>query len=251
MLRHFSKFVFLAGIVALSVVVFKAAAPFEFPDTRFPLDKGDKKKVNEIGATQTFKSSRDGLSNIQILFGGAQIKEGGKLSIDLLDSDCREKIAEMEQFTRSLGSDDVFRFSFPTIWDSKGKLFCLAIRFAPEEDSQEAAVFTVPNTIPEDAPELSIGGKRYLDRSLAFRPVYKNRTMLDNLVELNQRMSQYKPAFLKGTWLAAIAILSIGCSFGFLILSVLLLSKKDAPDSNEPSEEATPDNTTDTTRQNS
>ena len=65
------------------------------------------------------------------------------------------------------------------------------------------------------------------NESLSFRPVYRNKTLLADFVELNQRMSQYKPWFLKSVSLGGITLLSIGLTFAFLILAITRDSAKE------------------------
>ena len=216
------------GIIVLfaAMVVGNLRHQWGFPDTRFPLEKGEKVKLDAIGATQTFLASRNGLSGVNILFGGSQIKNGGTLSLALLDANCQKKISETTTFVTSLGADDAIRFPFAAIPDSQGKTFCFTAQFAPKEGSKKAALFVIPNTLPNEVLSLSLNGTVRPNESLSFRPIYQNKSLIADLVELDQRISQYKPWFLKGTLLANIVLLSIGLTFGFLILAVMLTSKK-------------------------
>lgn len=227
MFQSRSQKIFLISIVASAAIVLaNLARQWGFPDTRFPLEKSEKVRLDGTGATQTFVASRDGLSGINILFGGSQTKNGGTLSITLLDASCHGKIFERKGFTTSFETENSFRFSFPLIADSKGKTFCLATQFAPAKGSKKAAVFVTANTLSEEALSLSLNGEARPGESLSFRPVYRNETFFADFIELIQRMSQYKPWFLKGALLAGIALLSIGLTFGFLIFSITLASKE-------------------------
>ena len=227
MFQSRSQKIFLISIVASAAIAFaNLARQWGFPDTRFPLEKSEKVRLDGTGATQMFVASRDGLSGINILFGGSQTKNGGTLSITLLDASCHGKIFERKGFTTSFETENSFRFSFPLIADSKGKTFCLATQFAPAKGSKKAAVFVTANTLSEEALSLSLNGEVRPGESLSFRPVYRNKTFLADFIELIQRMSQYKPWFLKGAFLAGITLLSIGFTFGFLMFSITLASKE-------------------------
>ncbi len=227
MFPHRSQKIFVGAIVVFSALVLTSLGrQWGFPDTRFPLEKGEKVKLDGAGVTQTFVASQNGLSGVNILFGGSQIKNGGTLRLTLFDADCQRKIAGTETFVTSLGADDAVRFPFAPISDSQGKTFCLTAQFTPKEGSKKAAVFIVPNALPEEAISLSLNGTLRPNESLSFRPVYRNKTLGADLVELDQRISQYKPRFLKGIFLASIAILSVGLTFGFLIFAVIFPSKK-------------------------
>ena len=219
--RLSSKTVFLASIAVLTILVFvNLQRQIGFPDTHFPLEKGEKIKMEEAGAVQTFIASRNGLSGVNVLFGGSSIKEGGTLSLSLLDETCAKTLREEKRFITTLNADNSTDFSFSRIPDSAGKTFCFKTNFDPEKGSKKAAIFTIPNTLPDEKRVLSINGEARPGESLALRPVYRNGGFFADLVELNQRISQYKPWFLKGAFLATIVILSIGLSFAFLFLAV-------------------------------
>ena len=55
------------------------------------------------------------------------------------------------------------------------------------------------------------------DQSLSMRTVYRNATLWQDLGELNDRISQYKPWFLKDFFIGTIATL-------FVILSTTLIA---------------------------
>ncbi|MFZ1735426.1 MAG: hypothetical protein WAU31_00625 [Candidatus Moraniibacteriota bacterium] len=229
MFQSLSQKIFLVSIVGLTaIVIANIAHQWGFPDTRFPLEKSEKVKLDETGAMQTFIATRNELSGINILFGGSQTKNGGTLSIALLNASCQEKIIEQKGFTTSFDTENSFRFSFPPISDSKGKTFCLTTHFAPAKGSKKAAIFVTTNTLPQEALSLSINGEMRPNESLSFRPVYRNKTLLADFVEINQRISQYKPWFLKGITLAVITILSIGLTLIFLILAITKDSAKES-----------------------
>jgi len=235
------KTFFLVSTAVLTLLVFvNLQKQRGFPDTRFPLEKGTKVKLDAEGATQTFVASRNGLSGVNILFGGAQIKNGGTLSFALFDETCTRQLRKEQRFVDTLNADNSTAFLFSRIPDSLGKTFCLTFDFVPEKGSNKAAVFVIPNTLPHEKLFASINGEEYPGQSLAIRPVYQNGSVFADLAELDQRISQYKPWFLKGTFLAALASLSIGFSFAFLILAVFLRE-----------ENATHGSTPDTSRRNS
>jgi len=63
---------------------------------------------------------------------------------------------------------------------------------------------------------LSVNGEEKKNQSLAMRPAYRNENIFQDFIELNQRISQYKPFFLKHYFLWFIII-------GFIILSLTLI----------------------------
>lgn len=216
------------SIAILTVfIVFNVSQKWGFPDTRFPIKKGEKIKLDEAGATQTFVAQRSGLSGVNILFGGSSIKEGGTLSFAILDEHCKATLREEKRFTRTLNADNSTDFSFSPLSDSAGKTFCFKTNFTPEKGSKKAAIFIIPNTLPQEKLSLSINGESRPEKSLALRPVYRNTNLFADLAELNDRISQYKPWFLKDAFLGTFTFLSIGLSFGFL-LTVIASSKESS-----------------------
>jgi len=227
MKRPSSKTFFLISITVLTLLVFvNLRRQIGFPDTRFPLEKGEKIKMDAGGAVQTFIASRDGLSGVNILFGGSSIKNGGTLSFALLDETCQKTLREEQRFVTTLNADNSTNFAFDRISDSAEKTFCLTLNFAPEKGTSKAALFVIPNTLPQEKLALSINGENRPTESLALRPVYRSGSIVADLTELNQRISQYKPWFLKSAFLTVITVFSIGLSLGFLLIATVFSEKK-------------------------
>ena len=229
------KTVFLGSIIFFTVLIlWNLSKGWGFPDTRFPMEKGEKIKLDETGATQTFIANRNGLSGINVLFGGSSIKEGGTLSFAILDEHCEATLREEKRFVWTLNADNSTDFFFSSLPDSDGKAFCFKTNFAPEKGSKKAAIFSIPNTLPDEKLSLSINGELRPGESLALRPVYRNASLFANFVELNHRISQYKPWFLKEAFLGALITLSVGLSYAFLFFTLSFSSKEDATLDNTP-----------------
>ncbi len=212
-----SKIFFLTSTAVFTVLVaWNLSREWGFPDTSFPIEKSEKIKLDESGATQTFRASRNNLSGVSVLFGGSSIKNGGTLSLALLDETCRETLREEKRFITELNADNSIEFHFSRIPDSAGKIFCFKTSFAPEKGSKKSSLFAIPNALPNEKLSLTINGENRPGESLALRPVYRNESFFADLAELNRRISQYKPWFLKDAFLATITILSIGLSYAFL-----------------------------------
>lgn len=214
-------------IVLAGFVVRHISREWGFPDMRFPIEKGEKRKLHELGALQTIRSDRDGLSGLNVLFGGSSVKEGGKLSFRLLDESCAKTLHEETRFVDTIDSDTAMEFRFPRIPDSSGKRFCLSLSFDPQPGSKKAFLFTIPNTLPNDTPRLVVNGEERPGESLAIRPVYRNEHLGRDLIELTRRISQYKPWFLKDAMLAMIAAASIGLSFFFVFAVIFSTDTED------------------------
>lgn len=208
------KKIFLAFLAILVVVIFADLhAQWSFPDTHWPIEKAEKVKLRaEQPITQKFTAARDGLSRVKILFGNSDLGANGEMQLSVLDENCAELLRRVEIKTESLDSGNTLDFNFPRLPKSKDQTFCLQLATVGKKS---ANVFVVSNTLP-DNKSLVINDQELAGQALAMRPAYRNATLSQNLTELNQRISQYKPWFLKHFFLTAITL-------GFLLLSLLVI----------------------------
>lgn len=175
-----------------------------FPDSQIELEKGELVKLQpQDSLTQKFQANRDNLMTVQFLLRtpGIAFEKGDKVSMKLADENCEKTIRQGELASSYLASENLYEFKFPTIANSKDKTFCVIATFKPTKDTAKAIQFFNKN----DASGLSI------------RPAYVNNGVWQNLSELNQRMSQYKPWFLKHYFIGSIMLL-------FIILSISLVA---------------------------
>ncbi len=201
-------------ILLLGIIFFNFFKVWSFPDTAWPLAKGEKTKINsEI--IQKFTADRDGLARIKILFGDSDISPGGQFNLKIHEENCQNIIRETTLNIISLDSDNTVDFIFSQIKNSKNKTFCLRLSYAQKKGGKKANIFIADNSRPENK-FLSVNGAEKTGQSIAMRPAYKNNRLWQDFTELNQRVSQYKPWFLKHYCFDFII-------FGFLVLSVLLV----------------------------
>ncbi len=198
-----------------------------FPDSAWPLDKGERVTLS-AGATltQTFTSSRDHLRQIEILFGKFTLQGEDRLKLELRDSTCATPLAQTTLSDRSFDSEHTYAFVFDRIPDSQDQTYCLALLFTSDREIEkskaprlfidqraQAPAYTLTE---KDAPAQGIA-------PLAIRPGYSNASLLATLSELMNRISQYKPAFLKDGVLTVFAVLGLVLTF----LSLILLARED------------------------
>ena len=197
-------FLFLG--VLLLAIFFRFASLLYFPDSAIILQKGALQELTvEKPLTQKFTAQRAGLSQVEILLRtpGIKFENGDKVKAELSDENC-EIILRSGALEKSfLNSPNLYLFSFPRLSDSAGKNFCLKLTFLPQKKTaKNIQIFTMGEA--ENQP-------------LAIRMVYKNSYLWQDLRELNQRISQYHPWFLKNVFLSLII-------FGFVIISVLTVT---------------------------
>jgi len=214
------KNIFLFAIAFLVfIILLKFLSDWSFPDTSWPLEKGEKVKMETSQPlVQKFTASRDGLERIKVLFANSSLGDGGILEMKIYDETCSQLLRESSLKVTSLDSGNIIDFTFSRIPNSKDKSFCLNLAYKPQKGAKSANIFLLNNPSPQ-SQFLSLNGQERPGQSIAMRPAYQNSSLWQNIVELDRRMSQYKPWFLKSYYLLIIAFLFIF----FSILSVILL----------------------------
>jgi len=226
-------------IVGLFLITASFFRQLNFPDTKYILKKGQRVEIipGDI-LQQKFIANDNGLSNLKILFGGKPLAKGYTLDLILTDEDCTKELRRTTlRDKQKFNSKYLYDFKFSRIDDSKNKKYCLKIVYkttAENPKKKEVRLFTNnwQNTYDQQVnngvvKENGIILENYVltgktksqkdeqgDAPITFRPSYKNETILQDFQQLNQRMSQYKPWFLKGGYFVMIFL-------GGLILSTM------------------------------
>lgn len=193
---------------------------FYFPDSSPVLEKGTLIPLQPKEAlTQNFTANRDNLSKMEFLLRTPGIKPGDSLKIEIAEKDCQKIIRTGELQKTFLNSDNLYAINFSTISDSKGKTYCMKATFKPQQksDTKKLQLFTMDSKSVTSSLTNLTTGEVFSDKLLSMRPVYTNNHWWQDFSELNQRMSQYRPWFLKSIFLALIV-------FGFVIISILAIT---------------------------
>lgn len=210
---------FFIILIALVLITVRLVNLWSFPDTDWILKKGEKTALeSNYPLLQKFTAAKNNLSKIEILFSSSDIKPGGAILMEVLDENCSRILRKREMRATNLEAENTYAFRFSRIPDSQGKTYCLALSYSPFiENGKKAKVF-LANTSPTGSIALIIpDGEEIENKSLAMRPGYQKNTVWENIQAINQRISQYKPWFLKHYFLYAIVSL-------FVLLSLLLIT---------------------------
>lgn len=207
----------LLGISVL-LIFFRFSTLIAFPDAQ-TLDRDKVQKIYP-GETfsQQFTAKRDNLETIQFLLRTPGLKKSDAITMRLADETCTDTLREGTLAPAFLNSDNLYQFAFPRIEDSKGKRYCILLTFEEKNHSSKYLQFftTEQNDDVSLLMDADTGVPRN-DQSLSMRTVYRNATLWQDLGELNDRISQYKPWFLKDFFIGTIGIL-------FVILSTALIA---------------------------
>lgn len=210
----------LLGISVL-LIFFKFSTLIAFPESRIL----DRDKIQKIYPGQTFSqkfiAKRDNLDTIQILFRTPGIKDGDIMTAKIADETCSDTLREGNLEKPFLNTDNVYLFKFPRIEDSEGKKYCLRLSYRTSNDSTKYLRFF---TVAESDPSLlfmnSATNEALNGQALSLRTVYRNDSLWQDLCELNDRISQYKPWFLKDFFIGTIATLFVILSIAMIILLI-------------------------------
>jgi len=209
---------FSVFLILLTAISFKLISDWSFPDTAWKISKDSKAelKKEEDPVLQKFIANRDGLSQVEMLLGSAKIK--GEIEMKILDENCSNILREGKIKRTRFDSEKTYTFKFSQIENSKNKTFCFSIYFDGEKIGSKHPAIFVSNTQAPDGGSFKIpfSNEEIPNKSLSIRPGYQNLKWNENFTELNQRISQYKPFFLKHYYLWAISIT-------FIILSISLV----------------------------
>ena len=213
-----TKHVFLAifAILLLSIA-FQFFSLLSFPDSSIVLVKGDTVKLQpEDSLTQKFTANRDGLNKVEFLLRtpGIVFENKDVMKVQLLDENCQKPLREGVLKESFLNSGNLYEFPFSKVENSQNKIFCVIATFQPTKSSAKAIQFFTSDGPPRVDERLS--PRVEAGAQLSIRPVYVNDNVWQNLSELNQRISQYKPFFLRHIYLATFSIL-------FIVLSIVLV----------------------------
>jgi hypothetical protein len=222
-----SKQIFLLIFTILVLLIFaNFFSLLSFPESSIVLEKGDPaiKLPAEESLTQKFTANRDNLMKVEFLLRtpGIEFEKKYRVKMELADANCQKMIRTGELLESFLNSNNLYEFKFSEVKDSKDKTYCLIATFKPNNAKAKAIQFFVFENKPSEfLPENSTTQEKFAN-PLSIRPVYVNDNTWQDLTELNQRMSQYKPFFLKHYYLATISILFIILSIATVIILIIL-----------------------------
>ncbi len=224
----FQRFFFILCLFIALDLGYAFSRTLAFPDSAWPLDKGERITLTSgITLTQPFTSSRDHLRQIEILFGKFTLQGEDQLTLELRDRSCATPLAQTKLSKRSFDSEHTYAFIFDPIKHSQNQTFCLAVRFdseRPIEKSKAPRLFTDQRA---QAPSYSLIDTDVVTPGqlpAAIRPGYSHASLLATLNELVDRISQYKPGFLKDGVVATLAVLGL-----FLTCLTLILLAREQP----------------------
>lgn len=208
------RLLIILGVLLLAVFA-RFLSLVSFPESGGYLEKEETIKLHPgESLQQIITANQNNLSKLEIIIKSPGIKSPDKAKIELSDESCKEILRSGYLKPAFLDSKNLYEFWFDHIPDSSSKKYCLTVTFKPQKDNAKSLQFFW-RTKPEMSFSNISTGENFKDQALSVRLAYKSG-FFKNISELNKRISQYKPWFLKHYFLYFAA-------FGFLILSVFVV----------------------------
>ena len=225
--QHRSKILFTLFLFGCAWITVHFLSIFAIPESEY----------NFLGTTKTvslapgkpvmqyFTARQNNLNQIRVVTGKwNNIQHDEFVLFELADANCETAIAS-KKMTQSVQKQGAYTiFSFPIIPHSAGKKFCFRATFVANEPRTKGK----PALAATNNPDPKLNDRILVDtnknkicegQTLKLRPAYTNGSLLSNLHELLGRISQYKPALLKGWPIGTIFLLVI---FGSVALAGIL-----------------------------
>jgi hypothetical protein len=185
---------------------------------------GKTKKItlsSEAPVSQTFTARQNNLHQVRFVLGNAELYFGERIELRLADETCTHTIASRTLSREPTRQGAFTVFSFPAIANSQGQRYCfIATYFSPENRKGYKPYLSAtdePDPVFSDRTLTDTRKERvYAEQTLFLRPAYTSGSLASDAWQFIERLSQYKPAFLKG-W--PIVIL-----FGILFLGSITLA---------------------------
>ena len=199
-------------LIFIGIIFCKFFNTLTFSDSslNFEGDNGKQEKLYpNAQLIQKITATENNLNQIDISINKFSADFGEKIVLEVKDENCGKTIAQSKIDAFTWNSPGYEKFRFKTIPDSKDRIFCLKITYIPFRKEQDKKIYI--SSYPAEGSSYINTGKsieEQKNRTLKLKPAYENDSNWQNFSELSDRMSQYKPDYLKGTYLKTLFILS-------------------------------------------
>ena len=221
---YFTSKKILLTILGILVVLigYRFVVNVSFPDSSIVLEKGDLfRLLPKQSLSQTFTANRDGLHEIEFLLRTPGVRQGDTVDMTLADATCTGTLRAGTLDVPFLNSDNLYVFAFPRITDSAGKRYCVTATLHAGNKTTKYVQFFTTEADVLGAPLTDRSTETAMDgRALSMRPAYVNGSFAADMNELTERISQYKPAFLKGAIIATIAVAVAILSIALVVILI-------------------------------
>jgi len=190
------------GVMILALGFYLANLSFSAPSSCENSGKSTTFRLNDE-INQSFIAANENLSGISLKVAtGGKFYNLGSLGYSLEDRE-GNLLFSGSQSTLYLENDKDVNLPFPGVKLGKGQEYNLVLSYLSQPRSKISLWATEGDCYPGVLRSGSGNGK---SGDLIMHPRYSPGSFMGNLIELSQRLSQYKPFWLKG-WASAVAFL--------------------------------------------
>lgn len=210
----------LLGLILIGIG-WRFGHELSFRDSTIVFTKGEPVKILPGETiTQTFKPKSGTLTKLEFLVRNPEPKPSDRVTVTVADKTCETTLRETTLKPGYLDSDNLFVARFEPLPTASSEPLCAILTFDKKKYQSEFLRFFTHESTPASFLDLTLAGISQPGQSLALRPVYTYPTLSQNLSQLNDRISQYKPWFLKDGFLTFITLVFIGSTLTLLVLLI-------------------------------
>ncbi len=227
MLTKAQKILLGAFIIGLGSIILGFVSQLHFPDSDYNfIGKKDRARLTiDKPLAQVFTAEENGLSLVKVSIGGIDLWPSEALTFELRDESCTTILATDSWTPLELKPTNYTRFTFNRIADSAGKKYCVYIVYtSPYDRKSSDAPYINTSEFPGRSYTLVTKNKVYENETLQLRPAYTSGNWTSDIWRLTERMSQYKPEYIKG--LPLLMLITIVTAGGFLLGLWIILTKE-------------------------
>ncbi len=223
----FNHVLIAVSVILLVILFWKFTGLLSFPDSniQFEGESKQEKLYPHLPLIQKITATKNNFSQINVSLSKFSPKLGDEIVLEILDESCQNILAKSKINTLTWNKISYEKFSFKPISNSEGKVYCLQFIYIPFRKEQDKRAYVSSYASP-DASYTNTGNKKNSEeqknRTLGLKPAYKNGSNWQNVSQLVDRMSQYKPEFFKGYLLEIIFLLSLIFIISFACMIILI-----------------------------
>lgn len=232
-----SKTILFGFIAILALFCFYFLKNLAIPESQYNFLNKTKKITLHSGkpVTQTFTALENHLAQIRFAVDNLSFPREASLELTLLDATCSQTLHQQVLTSAPSRQGAYTLFSFSPIADSAGHSYCFRVLYTNHREKKGEK----PALLATDEPYQyfndriltdQFNEKSYPGQTLFLRPAYSSGSLIKDLAELENRLSQYKPGYAKG-WILTIGLIFLLGSIGLGSFIISLSESSDVPSS--------------------
>ncbi|PIP26516.1 MAG: hypothetical protein CO140_03275 [Candidatus Moranbacteria bacterium CG_4_9_14_3_um_filter_40_7] len=221
----FNHIVIILFLIFSGIILWQFFNFLSFADSALNF-KGDNKQEKfypNSPLIQKITAAENNFNQVNVSLSKFSPQLGDKIILEVADESCEKIMAESKRDMFSWRSPGYEKFRFPAIADSQDKTYCL--KFTHVLGKFKPAKKPYISAYPAEGSSYINTGKsmeEQKNRSLKLKPAYGRDSYRQNFSQLIDRMSQYKPDYLKSEFLITLFGLSLALIFFVSILIIFL-----------------------------